>query len=544
MSDDHSKDNPTIIEFPKEDTDLKLSTISQMFEDKFRILEEFELELQHLTTEIVEEEGDSEHLRKDLDYILERIKVTRMLHIKLQGAVSDLQQTFIHSLSEGTLCPEESQRVTCDLAELDKACKILDSHIKKINDIHNLIQYLEHDFRISEISQKIDTDCNPQQTLAELHQLQEEIQFDEDWDHSDDNMLFLKEIQHQVGRAEEQIRGESLDDLIKETTEILNNTLTEEHPPSEKIITLQSLLEGLDLIEEYSFNDDSFPLRKLPMYDNMMKQAQSLYADIEESINQISNQLDPLADTLPGVKGIMDNADDILDDIVYDLEVGEDLDIQSFIVSKYLLEEQEESINTVLEKMFQFTGIEDPVQYSHFQVALTRAQNIRSQIYMQMETTQNSFAEFIKSQYLRNKDILPDSDSLYRATAEALDGVPWEYRDALEKHLREHNEDATYLLALQTALEFKEDKTGSFNINSYADLMEYNVPRSGNSLEVLALSDFLNKPIFVFQDSYHSKEHWEVFLSLNDLLIVDEDIEPVLLFYNEEGFYENLLPNE
>lgn len=544
MSDDHSKDNPTIIEFPKEDTDLKLSTISQMFEDKFRILEEFELELQHLTTEIVEEEGDSEHLRKDLDYILERIKVTRMLHIKLQGAVSDLQQTFIHSLSEGTLCPEESQRVTCDLAELDKACKILDSHIKKINDIHNLIQYLEHDFRISEISQKIDTDCNPQQTLAELHQLQEEIQFDEDWDHSDDNMLFLKEIQHQVGRAEEQIRGESLDDLIKETTEILNNTLTEEHPPSEKIITLQSLLEGLDLIEEYSFNDDSFPLRKLPMYDNMMKQAQSLYADIEESINQISNQLDPLADTLPGVKGIMDNADDILDDIVYDLEVGEDLDIQSFIVSKYLLEEQEESINTVLEKMFQFTGIEDPVQYSHFQVALTRAQNIRSQIYMQMETTQHSFAEFIKSQYLRNKDILPDSDSLYRATAEALDGVPWEYRDALEKHLREHNEDATYLLALQTALEFKEDKTGSFNINSYADLMEYNVPRSGNSLEVLALSDFLNKPIFVFQDSYHSKEHWEVFLSLNDLLIVDEDIEPVLLFYNEEGFYENLLPNE
>lgn len=544
MSDDHSKDNPTIIEFPKEDTDLKLSTISQMFEDKFRILEELELELQHLTTEIVEEEGDSEHLRKDLDYILERIKVTRMLHIKLQGAVSDLQQTFIHSLSEGTLCPEESQRVTCDLAELDKACKILDSHIKKINDIHNLIQYLEHDFRISEISQKIDTDCNPQQTLAELHQLQEEIQFDEDWDHSDDNMLFLKEIQHQVGRAEEQIRGESLDDLIKETTEILNNTLTEEHPPSEKIITLQSLLEGLDLIEEYSFNDDSFPLRKLPMYDNMMKQAQSLYADIEESINQISNQLDPLADTLPGVKGIMDNADDILDDIVYDLEVGEDLDIQSFIVSKYLLEEQEESINTVLEKMFQFTGIEDPVQYSHFQVALTRAQNIRSQIYMQMETTQNSFAEFIKSQYLRNKDILPDSDSLYRATAEALDGVPWEYRDALEKHLREHNEDATYLLALQTALEFKEDKTGSFNINSYADLMEYNVPRSGNSLEVLALSDFLNKPIFVFQDSYHSKEHWEVFLSLNDLLIVDEDIEPVLLFYNEEGFYENLLPNE
>ncbi|MGK0183945.1 MAG: hypothetical protein ACI9YB_003267 [Halioglobus sp.] len=544
MSDDHSKDNPTIIEFPKEDTDLKLSTISQMFEDKFRILEELELELQHLTTEIVEEEGDSEHLRKDLDYILERIKVTRMLHIKLQGAVSDLQQTFIHSLSEGTLCPEESQRVTCDLAELDKACKILDSHIKKINDIHNLIQYLEHDFRISEISQKIDTDCNPQQTLAELHQLQEEIQFDEDWDHSDDNMLFLKEIQHQVGRAEEQIRGESLDDLIKETTEILNNTLTEEHPPSEKIITLQSLLEGLDLIEEYSFNDDSFPLRKLPMYDNMMKQAQSLYADIEESINQISNQLDPLADTLPGVKGIMDNADDILDDIVYDLEVGEDLDIQAFIVSKYLLEEQEESINTVLEKMFQFTGIEDPVQYSHFQVALTRAQNIRSQIYMQMETTQNSFAEFIKSQYLRNKDILPDSDSLYRATAEALDGVPWEYRDALEKHLREHNEDATYLLALQTALEFKEDKTGSFNINSYADLMEYNVPRSGNSLEVLALSDFLNKPIFVFQDSYHSKEHWEVFLSLNDLLIVDEDIEPVLLFYNEEGFYENLLPNE
>lgn len=544
MSDDRSKDNPTIVKFPREDQELKISNVAQMFMEKFRILEEFELELQHLTTEIVEEEGDKDHLRKDLDFILERIKATRMLHIKLQGSVSDIQQTFIHSLSEGTLSPEESQRVTNDLAELDKVCELLDVHVKKINDIHNLIQYLEHDFRISEISQKIDTDCNPQGTLAELHQLQDEIQFDEDWEHSDDNLQFLREIEHQVGRAEEQIRGESLDDLIKETIEVFNKTLSEEHPPSEKITALQSLLEGLDLIEEYSFHDDSFPLRHFPMYDNMIKEAQNIYADIEECIKQLSEEIDPLSDTLPGIKKMMDEADEVLDDIVYDLEIESETDISSFVSAKYLLGEQEEIINGILEKMFQIGDIEDAVQYSHCQTALTRAQNIRTQIYLQMEVTQHHLAEYVKSLYHRNQNILPDNDSLHRATAETLNGVPWEYRDAVSKYLRERSEDATYLLALQTALEFKEDKTGTFDINSYADLIEYNVPRSGNSLEVLALSDFLMKPIFVFQISYQDKEHWEIFLSLNDSLVIEENEEPVLLFYNEDGYYENLLPNE
>ena len=544
MSDDLSKDNPTIVDFPSEEKVFTMSRISHMFEDKFRILENLEMELQHLITDLIEEEGENEHLRKDLNSTFELIQITRTLHIKLQSAVSDLQQTYIHSLSEGSLSPEESQKATNELTELDKACDILDVHIKKINDIHNIIQYLEHDLRISEISQKIDRDCNPQGTLAELHQLQEEILFDEDWDHSEDNLLFLKEIEHQLDRAEEQIRGESLDDLIKETNEILNETLTSEHPPSEKITTLQSLLEGLDLIDEFSFDDDSFPLRKLPMYDNMIQQAKDLYAYIEESIKLISEETDPLGDILPGVKGIMDHTDDILDDVVYDLQIAEDTDIATFIAAKYLLSEEEEAIHGVLESMFKIGELEDPIQYSHFQVALSRAQNLRSQVYIQMEVAQHDFAKYIKAECHRNTDILPDEDSLYRATAEALDGVPWEFRQATSKHLRENNENTTYLLALQTSVEFKDDKTGTFNINAYADLIDSSIPRSGNSLEALALSDLLERPIFVFQNTYNDLGHWEVFLSLNDLLVLDENEEPILLFCNEDGHYENLLLKE
>lgn len=532
---DSSKQPPkTLFPLPLDEAAVHhTKTITHQISKKLKDLETLELELQNLSSEIFKEECEENKAVYILDSVKEKITHTRDIQLKLQEATTQIQKNFIHALGSNTLSPEESLHIKSELKELDQIHILLDEHVEKINDISKLIHFIEHEKKLSSISLKIDLEENPQECLAELHKLKVEIKDEEKWEHLDENDTFLKNISKQMNRTEDHIKKESLENLLLETRTVYKNTLAGDISHSEKSVILKSLIKGLNLIEEFGVDRENFPLRNFPLYEKMMKEARELSIEIVEAQKKLIQDT-PEDKVLLELKEEMDQ---IEKNILSSKEtIQKSSDILSFIQTKYLLFHMEDSMEEIIQTIFQLPPPKEYTQLTHSQVALGRAQHLLSLLLTQIEETQKAFTQHIQKNY-RNKH---ESASLFQILAKLFKESPEKYQALSCKQIKENLQDNTYLSALK---EFSknEKQQCSKSLLQHCLSLEKGLISEG-ILEVLAVSDALEHPFFVFQNSLENPLFWELFLSKNDHPSFMKVKCPIFLLYNTNEQFQVLYP--